>query len=231
MRDTFHCSASIFFPFFIGCTEVIAVGKRVRKKWDLPSEQMAAMAALGALFLLGGVLGCLAAALALGGEADELCAYLADYLTLSTLGELPRELWFVLWGQLKYLLAVFVLGFTAIGVVCLPLLLGVKGFLLSFSVTCFCRVFGSAGLLPAFVLFGLPALLSVPALFLAGVQSFSNAMGLLHRLLGDSGRRELFLGTVDWCRIGLCAGLMIGCGLLEYWVVPVLLQAVAQAVL
>ena len=112
----------------------------VRKKWDLPSEHRAALLVLSAVFLLGGGLGCLFAALANEAGAQELADYLADYLSLALDGRLPRGLWVVLWRQLKYLLAALVLGLTALGVVGLPLLFGAQGFAFTFSVACFCRV-------------------------------------------------------------------------------------------
>lgn len=207
------------------------MGKRIRKKWDLPSEQVVALVVLGGTFLLGGGIGIFLAALSDGTGADALCAYLSDYMLLAERGELPRGLWAILWGQAKYLLAVFALGFTAVGVLALPVVMGAKGFFLGFSVACFCRVFGHPGGLPAFVLFGFPALLWGPALFLAGVQSFSSARALLRRSFGEGRRGGFYFGALDWCRTGLCVGLIVGCALAECWVVPVLLRAAARVVL
>ena len=59
------------------------MGVRLRKKWDLPSEQRAALAVLGTLFLLGGGAGCLFAALSDGEGAEELSGYLSGYLELA----------------------------------------------------------------------------------------------------------------------------------------------------
>lgn len=206
------------------------MGKRIRKKWDLPSEQGTALAVLALSFLLGGIAGCVLAALADGPGGEELSAYLSDYLALAGEGRLPRSLWSVLWGQLRVLLLALILGITALGVVGLPLTLGTRGFFFAFSSACFCRVFGARGLFPAFALLGLPALLWVPALFLAGVQGFSSARTLLRRGLGDSRGGMPWSGPY-WCRAGLCVGLALGAGALEYWVAPVLLRAAAQLVL
>lgn len=195
-----------------------------RKNWDLPSEQRIALVVLAIAFLAGGGCGCLLAALSGGAGAQELSGYLAGYLALARDGELPRGLWPLLWGQLKYVLAALALSFTALGVAGLPILLGVRGFFFSFPVACFCRVFGGSGLFPAFVLFGLPALLWAPALFLAGVPVFPGGQR-------PAGERRLSLDGVFWCRAGLCVGLGLAAGLLEYWVVPVLLRGVARVVL
>ena len=206
------------------------MGAEIRKKWDLPLEQRVALIVLSAAFLLGGGLGCLLAALSGGSGAEELGGYLTGYLTLARENGLSRVLWPLLWGELKYLLAVLVLGLTALGLAGLPVVFGVRGFFLSFSAACFCRVFGQRGLLPAFFLFGLPALLWVPALFLSGVPGFLSARQLLRRASGD-GRNAPGLTGTWWCRAGLCAGLSLAAGLLEYWAVPVLVRAAARVIL
>ncbi len=77
------------------------MGMRIRKRWDLPSEQTGALAVLSAAFLFGGTAGCLLAALSDGAGAEELSGYLAGYLTLAGEGNLPRGLWAVLWGQAR----------------------------------------------------------------------------------------------------------------------------------
>lgn len=202
----------------------------MRKKWDLPSEQGRALVILSIAFLVGGMAGCILAALSGGAGAEELGRYLVDYLTLTQGGQLPRSLWPVLWGQLKYLFAALLLGLTALGLAGFPVLFAVRGFFLSFPVACFCRVFGARGLFPAFFLFGLPALLWAPALFLMGVSGFLSAQQLLRRVLGE-GRGSLPLNGAYWCRAGLCTGLALAAGLLEYWVVPVLLRETARVIL
>lgn len=206
------------------------MGMRIRKKLDLPSEQRTTLALLSIAFLIGGTAGCLLAVLSGKASADELSRYLADYLALAQGGELPRGLWLLVWDQVKYLLAALILGVTALGIVGLPILFGVRGFFLSFPAACFCRVFGGRGLFPAFVLFGLPALLWAPALFLVGVPGFLSAQELMRRSLGE-GRGGVPLNGAYWCRAGLCVCLVLVAGLLEYWVVPVLLRAAARVVL
>lgn len=202
----------------------------MRKKWDLPSEQGRALVVLSIAFLMGGMAGCVLAALSGGAGAEELSRYLVDYLTLTQDGQLSRSLWPVLWGQVRYLMAALLLGLTALGLAGFPLLFGVRGFFVSFPAACFCRVFGARGLFPAFILFGLPALLWAPALFLLGVSGFLSAQQLLRRALGE-GRGGLPLNGAYWCRAGLCVGLALAAGFLEYWVVPVLLQETAQVIL
>lgn len=207
------------------------MGKRERKKWTFVDDRTAELMALGGFFLLGGLAGGLFAGLAEGEGARVLGDYLCDYLTLASQETVTCGFWPVLWEQFRYFLAVVILGVTALGVAGLPLLFAVRGFFFSFSVGCFFRVFGGAGLLPALVLFGIPALLWAPGFFLAGLQGWSNARCLLRRGLGD-GRSELpVCRPVYWIRIGFCSVLFFVCGALEYMVVPVLLRAAARIVL
>lgn len=207
------------------------MGKRVRKKWTILWGHGASVVVLGAAFLLGGIVGGLFAGLAQGEGALELGSYLSDYLTLAAEGTVIRSFWPLLWEQMRYLLAAVILGVTAIGVVGLPVLFGVRGFFFTFSVGCFFRVFGGAGLLPALVLFGLPALLWAPGFFVAGTQGLSNAQALLRRGFGE-GRSELPVCQMPyWVRTGLCCVLFVVCSALEYMVVPVLLKAAAHVVL
>lgn len=205
------------------------MGTKLRKKWDLPLERKSSLAVLAVSFLIGGGAGCLFAVLPDGEGIGELCAYLTGYLELAAENQLPRGLWTVLWGQLKYPLAAAVLGLTALGAVGLPILFGLRGFFLSFPAACFLRVFGGRGLLPAFALFALPALLWAPALFLLGTFSFSTARRLLGRTLGEgSGGLP---PPVSWYQAGACLCLSLAAGLLEFWVVPVLLRGLAKLVL
>ena len=204
---------------------------RVKQKWDLPLEQRIALAVLSAAFLLGGAAGCLLAALSGGAGAEELGGYLTGYLTLAWEDGLSRGVMPLLWGQAKYLLAVLVLGLTALGLAGVPILFGLRGFFFSFSAACFCRVFGRRGLLPAFFLFGLPALLWVPALFLSGVPGLLSAWQLLRRTQGEGRGGPVPLNGAWWGRAGLCAGLTLAAGLLEYWAVPILLRAAARVIL
>lgn len=205
------------------------MGTKLRKKWDLPLERRSSLAVLAVSFLIGGGGGCLFAALSGGEGIDELCAYLTGYMELAAENQLPRGLWTVLWGQLKYPLAAAVLGLTALGAVGLPILFGLRGFFLSFPTACFLRVFGGRGLLPAFALFALPALLWAPALFLLGASGFCSARRLLSRALSEGGGG--LPAPVNWYQAGACLCLSMAAGLLEFWVVPVLLRGLAKVVL
>ena len=206
------------------------MGKREQKKWDLPWGQGSILVVLCLLFLAGGVAGCLFAGLGDRAGAQELQNYLVDYLCLVREGEASCALWSAVFSELRRLLPVLLLGLAAVGVVLIPLVLAVRGFLFAFSVGCFCRVFGGAGLLPGLILFGLPALLWGPALFLAAFQGMVGSQALMRRVMGDP-RCALPFSPRYWLRAGLCVLLVLACAGLEYAVVPVLLRAAARVVL
>ena len=193
------------------------MGKRVRQGFpSLPTEQSGAVLALSLAFLVGGLLGLLFVGLADGAGARELETYLRDYLHLVQEGRQPglfRAALRTRWGEL---LPVLLLGLTPLGVVGIPAVLGYRGFQLAFSAACFCRVFGGAGLLPAFVLFGVPALIWCPVLFLAGSRA-------LCRAAGSQGSR-----AVHWAGLCLFLTLMFLCAVLEHTAVPVLLRGAAR---
>lgn len=222
--------SSIFLTAGIGFSEVITMGKRVRGAWYLPSVQGSILLLLSFLFLLGGVAGCLFVSLSQESGAAELRRYLADYMELAGQKTIAREFLPLLWGQIRRLLLVVLLGMTAVGVVGIPLLFCTRGFLFAFSVGCFCRVFGGAGAIPALILFGLPALLWGPAFFLVGLQGMDSARCLLLR--GAGGDRNLIpFSHGYWFRVGLCCAMCLLCAWIEFCVVPVLLGTAAHIVL
>ena len=151
------------------------MAKREGSPWVVLSGPSGVLAQLCGLFMLGGVAGCLYAGLAASDGAFALRDFLTDYLALTGADRLSPSLWPLLWAEFRWLLAIALLGFTALGSMGVPALFFVRGFLFSFSVGCFCRVFGWPGLLPALALFGLPALMWAPAFFWAGIQSLCGA--------------------------------------------------------
>lgn len=199
-----------------------------RKGWnlDLLSGQTAALLLLSAAFILGSAAGCLMAGGMDTGEQGILRDYLDSYLAL--MGEVPGlRLWPLVWDVARFPLLAGVLGFTALGVVGLPALFGVRGFLLSYAISAFYRLYGLSGQIPAFILFGLSALLWMPVLFHLGVQGLLCSYGMLRRSLGE-GRYPLGIDRAFWVRCGVCAGALCACAAVEYLAVPVLFQAVAE---
>ena len=160
-----------------------------------------------------------------------LRAYLERFLRSAGEGGVePAGLLSQLWAVLRWPLLALVLGFTALGVLGMPLLFAVRGFLLAFSAAAFVQVFGSAGCLLAFLVFGLSGCLSVPALFVLGTQGLAASFRLAGRSLGE-GKAPSPYGRAYFLRCGGCAAALCVCLFLECFAVPGLVAGVAGAVL
>ena len=192
---------------------------------------MPALVILSACFLAGGLTGCLIAARVGGAGATSLTEYLEAFLRTAADGavDIPG-LWAQVWDTLRWPLLALLLGFTALGLPGLPVLFGIRGFLLAFSIASFVRAFGGAGWLLACLVFGVGGVLSLPALFVLGVQSFLSARALAARVRGE-GKGRVLWGRDCLMRCALCGGAVCVCILLERAVVPALLSGAAGALL
>lgn len=199
-------------------------------KLNLISGHAAAVILLGALFTLGGLGGCIAANCVDGGSGSALEAYLRAYLSAAQGNYMPPSFGCALWNQLRFPFAVLLFGFTIVGTACIPAVFCVRGFLFSFSVACFCRLFGWAGMGPAAFLFGLPALLWTPVLFLLGLQGMHNSYGLMRRVQGEY-RDSTKIDSYNWTLCVLCVAVLVICAALEYFALPYLVGWSAGLVL
>lgn len=171
-------------------------------------------------FVIGGVLGCLLGAFAGEVGAGETERYLRDFLALARTQEISWTLPAVLWNRGRWLLCCGLFGLSAVGIVILPVLFGVRGFLLAFGVSCFVRAFGAVGLLPAVLLFGIPALLWAPGFLMLG-------MMCLRRSAHSVCKSELQSGGEVRKGIGAAGLFLILCVLFECCLLPRLLSAAA----
>lgn len=196
--------------------------------WNMrKGEVLPALAIIGICFFLGGLAGCLLAGYVDGDGGESLTAYLQSFLETARAGEaeLPA-LTALVWNTVRWPLLALLLGFTALGLLGLPILFVTRGFLLAFSIASFVRLFGSTGCLLALLIFGLTEALAVPVLFVMGVQSFLAARVLAGRFWGD-GRTPVPYGTCYFLRCGICAGVLCVCVLLDYLLVPALVSGLA----
>ena len=131
----------------------------------------------------------------------------------------------VLWSLGQYHLLALFLGFSLLGVLCLPILSGIRGFYLSFSIAAFIRAFGPEGWPVAFSLFGVGALITVPCFFLLVSQAFTASAQLGRGTLGGSG---VFLGTLFHrgyiLRAAICFLGILAAVLIEIYVTPILVS-------
>ncbi len=199
-------------------------GREVRVR--LVSGDLAAVGLLGGLFLLGGVLGCLAAGCVEGESGAALEEYLQAYLTVIREKGLELSVARIIWERFRFPLCILLMSFTAFGVVCIPAVLLLRGFLLSFSISCLFRLFGWNGLLLATALFGLSALLWLPALFAMSVLGLEQSFRLVQRCAGEKKERMCRTsgGIFGWL---VCLAALATSVALEYFVVPQLVAALS----
>lgn len=217
----------------VGAQRVPAEGGRsVKKRFvhmsdGLGQGRLSVLLCLTVCFAVGALAGCFFAGV-LGGETQRhLSAYLGDYFAVLRDGEpVAPSLFSAAWELCRWPLLVFVLGFTALGAVGVPVVFLVRGFLLSYSVAVFVRLFGVAGLAAAAAVFGVCAVFVLPALFVLGADAMGGAMALAAAFWGE-GKRPAVFGRGRLLRAGGC-GLLLAAGAgVQLWLTPALLRAAA----
>lgn len=192
------------------------------------SEQRSALLCLTVCFFVGAVGGCMFAGLLGTDTQTRLLDYFSGYFSaLRDSGAVQPSLPSTVWEVARWPLLVFLLGFTALGVVGIPAALCLRGFLFSYAVSVLVRLYGSAGLASALAVFGVSGFLVLPALFVLGVDGFRGAGALLMKLIGD-GRRTPSLGQGRLFRAGCCAALLAVAAAFQFRLTPVLLSAAAS---
>lgn len=169
---------------------------------------------------------------ALGGFL--LCGWLfhRGYLTTEfLLKEYPSALaarvggvsfWDCLWDVGRWPLLVWLLGFAAPGRWMVPTVFMVRGFFLSYAVAGLSMA-TQGGVLLAFCLFGLGALVSLPVFFVLGSQSWEMAGQIRGRLFAVLSNYP----KAYWIRsLAALAGILL-CAVAEYYWLPGVLRRIA----
>lgn len=192
------------------------VGNRIKLApvWDGLTQLLV----LGVCFA-GGALGGFFFSGQSGGN-PELLEYLRRYFQMAAQGNgADPSLWASVWDLARWPLAAFLLGSTAAGTLGIPILLGMRGFLLAFSAGSFARLFGLPGMAASLASFGMTALIGVPVLFVVAADAFCQSLGRL------SGER-----VPAWSQriqaLTPCAGLLVLAVALQQTLMPALLTAV-----
>ncbi len=144
--------------------------ERFLHKWTTKSDSRTrAFFILGIAFLMGALLGMLAASLIGEESCDNLEQFFVSYTELSP-GQAYTWAGFfqTLWYFVRFPLLILLAGFSALGVFVIPVAILLKGFSFSFAVSALVLLYGFPGLIAAAVFFGLADLFLVPILFLVG---------------------------------------------------------------
>ena len=122
-----------------------------------------------------------------------------------------------------YVAAAFLLGFTAIGTVALPLLSAAYGFTAMFSVACFVGCFGRSGVLLALAALGVRVAFTLPCLLWVGTHAWASSLSMT----ASRGRRcaPVPRDSAYYYRLVLCVMWLIVGILCEQTVTPHLFQA------
>lgn len=190
--------------------------------WSPASEGVVALVVTALFFALGSFLGLVISSVASMDGVTVMYAYLEQFLSLAREDGLSHpELFPFVWQVVRWPTLALLFGFSSLGLMGLPILNGMRGFYLAFSVGAFAQTYGRNGAVAALLLLGIPAFLSIPAFFLLSAQSFSASYKLAVRASGQ-GKRELPYHRVYMLRC-VFAVILIGIGAsLEWYLVPAL---------
>ena len=208
-------------------------GRHVRKRLldrlrGPDSELRSALFCLTVCFAVGAVGGCVFAGRLGADTQTRLLDYLGSYFAVLDGDEaIGLSSFSAVWEIVRWPLLAFVLGFTALGVVGLPVVFSVRGFLLSYAVAVLVRLYGVTGLMVSLAVFGVSGFLVLPALFTLGVDSFRGAGAMAVRLMGD-GKRAFPPGRGRLLRAGCCGVLLAAASAFQLQLTPVLLAAAAK---
>ena len=97
-------------------------------------------------------------------DLSALSGYVTSYAQLAAQEKDAPALLQIVWAYVRYPAAVFLLGFTAWGVLFIPLVCAAQGFFLSFAVQCFASAMGRQGVALALAALGLRCLFVLPCL-------------------------------------------------------------------
>lgn len=201
--------------------------KKTRDRFHLNTQNQntTALSLLAAGFLLGGLFGCIFASSVSGNASLALSSYIQDFISAIREGLLPIPgILSSTWSILRWPLIVILLSFSTFGVIGIPVLFFVRGFLFSFCISSFVQVLGKTGLIFSFTLLGVESLLTIPVLFVIGMQGL-----VVAAQIKDSKNRHKYLrpyinNPSVIVRNSICLLVLIFCTIWEIIVAPILLS-------
>lgn len=154
--------------------------------------------------------------------SSELAEYLREYCAALSLGELRAPFVSVLWDCVRWPLLLAVLGLTVLGIVGIPALFLVRGFLMAFSTCTFGVLLGLRGAAVAAALFAVTALLGLPALFMLGCGALRGVCLRLPGAVPATGK------TFRLEAVLICTGVLAVSAAIQWTVTPAVLSEVCS---
>lgn len=154
-------------------------------------KSMLPMLVIAVLFIAGVLLGCVVS-LHVNGEG---LIVLNDYLNNITnkYNQNSSVVWMTILSTYIYPVSIFIFGFTVLGVLVIPLTVALKGFLLSFMITSFIKVFSIQGLLYSAVIMVVPAVIMLPCMFVLATQGGFHSLALLFMYFSKGRHMDAFI--------------------------------------
>lgn len=180
------------------------------------------------LFLAAGVVSGYVFSLSCAGETLQISTYLADFLHLKgKRGSSAPAVIGILTCYFRAPLFAFLLGFTALGTVLIPVLCCFEGFLFSFSLFSFALSLGTQRFALLIALFSFRMLFLLPCILVSAAAAWEKSRALSRRFAG-SRFRPMEQEVSYWSRFGIvCVCLFLG-SLLELWLLPQFLLLAAR---
>lgn len=204
-----------------GVMDLRGRGLRKPRRGLIPLRIPLSAAALAGCVVLGVLIGHALACRSMSATGDELRRYFADYLALGA----PRAFSLRALGEMlvcyfRAPLIVFLLGFSSVGLVLIPLVCVFQGFLLSFSLLCFALSLGRSGFPLLLALFGIRLAVVLPCTLVLGAAALGKARALLLLSLGGGRAKGVTYGGAYWYRLAVCCVCLLLGALAELWLVP-----------
>lgn len=182
-------------------------------------------------FLLGLILGGAVHGAITPQDDQQMREYLLHYAQVAEQSpDLTASALSVLGTYLRYPLVTFILGFSALGVLLVPILCLTQAFFLAFSVQCFASALGRSGVLLALGSMGIRCLITVPCTLFLSLWSIKSAIGLAQNRKGKAGRRESVYDSAYYARLFICLLILIAGVLLELFFVPRLVGRILSTI-
>jgi stage II sporulation protein M len=183
-----------------------------------------------ALFLCGAIIGTVSAGLLSDGAKlnDSVSHYLSFFLNSTSA---KPDIFSALGDSFKYHLCAVFLGFSILGVICIPVLSAVRGFFLSFSVSVIVRLLGGKGILLVLSIFGINTLLTIPCYFVLSVSAFSASLYFLRLVFSKNVKSTVSpFNTRFFLNCGICLIVLVLSALLDTYLVPHLISVAASQI-
>ena len=164
------------------------MNKKVSKKFQIlqKSDSLRTFSVMVIFLLCGGVAGCI---LALYAPHTPDSIFFRSDIVSAVQNEIDAySFWSTYFNLIKYPFVIFLLSFTIFGYALIPLMISLKSFFLTFSISTILQLYGTKRLFLPLSLFGIQTFLSIPALLLIATFGVEVSKGFSCSLKSEKGK-------------------------------------------